>query len=234
MFLTYTPLIKRVVRSFARRANDPFDDLFQVGSIGLIKAMGLFNFKVHANFKSYATYFVTGEIKHYLRDKSSMIKAPRQMKELSYRLNKIIEELTKELGEPPTNEEIAIRLNIKDDKVKEVIDLERRITPISIDSLVNFDDEDETSREITSANAVNEHKEMLKNFENKMILKEAIEGLDVELQKIINMAFLEGYTQSQIAQKLNMAPMNVSRKMKKALSKLLKIITDKGIEKYDE
>lgn len=234
IFLACSPLIKKTVHSFARRSNDPFDDLFQVGSIGLVKAIELFNLNGNTSFKTYANYLITGEIKHYLRDKSTMIKAPREMRELSFRLNKIINELTDELGEAPSDEIIAKRLQVNNEKMQEVMNLERRTTPISIDKILDdTDSENSAPKDVTDAKAIEEYKELLADFENRIILKESIDDLDEDLKEVIRLHFFEGYSQAQIAQKLGTNPMNISRKVKRALNELLQIITKKGLNKYD-
>lgn len=235
IFIAYSPLIKKIVHSFARRSNDPFDDLFQVGSMGLVKAIGMFNINSRNNFKTYVNYFITGEIKHYLRDKSAMIKAPREMRELSFRLNKIINELTQELGEPPSDEVIAKRLQLDNDKIQEVMNLDRRTTPISIDKILeDTDTENSAPKDVTDMKAIEEYRDILSGFENRIILKEAIDDLDKDLREVIELHFFDDYTQAQIAQKLGTNPMNISRKIKKALNELLDIITKKGFSKYDE
>jgi RNA polymerase sigma-B factor len=76
-------LVKKIAHGLARRSTDPVDDLIQIGSIGLIKAIEYFNPDAGAKFTTYATHLITGEIRHYLRDKTSMIRAPRELQELS-------------------------------------------------------------------------------------------------------------------------------------------------------
>ena len=79
--LACMPLVKKVARSLARRSTDPVEDITQVASLGLIKAVDLYNPEISRNFKSYATYLITGEIRHYLRDKTTIIPAPREIKD---------------------------------------------------------------------------------------------------------------------------------------------------------
>ncbi|MCK7485189.1 MAG: sigma-70 family RNA polymerase sigma factor [Bacillus subtilis] len=84
--LAYLPFVKKISKGLARRATDPTEDIIQVGSLGLLKAIDQYDTKIGASFKTYATYFITGEIRHYLRDKSNMIRAPRELQELSLEL----------------------------------------------------------------------------------------------------------------------------------------------------
>ena len=107
--MTCMPLVRRIAHTLARRSTDPVEDIIQVGSVGLIKAIKSYNPEISKNFKSYSTYLVTGEIRHYLRDKAGMIKAPRAIQELCYRVNKIAYEMIEEFGEKPTNEQSVRR-----------------------------------------------------------------------------------------------------------------------------
>lgn len=87
------------------------EDIIQVGSLGLIKAIRLYNPEISRNFKSYATYLITGEIRHYLRDKASMIKAPRAIQELAYRVHKMTLELIEEMEKNQQITKLPIKWN---------------------------------------------------------------------------------------------------------------------------
>ena len=130
------PLVKKVARSLARRSTDPVEDIVQVGSVGLIKAIDLFNPEISKNFKSYATYLINVEIRHYLRDRIAIIRAPREIKELSFRVHKLTLELTEKLGRTPTDADLAEALQVTPEKLEECNNIERRTTTISIDQFL--------------------------------------------------------------------------------------------------
>lgn len=229
--LAYIPLVKKVARGFARRSTDPVEDITQVGSVGLIKAIDLFKPDISSNFKTYATYLITGEIRHYLRDKTTIIRAPREIKELSYRVHKLTIELTESLGTQPTDEQIAEALQMPAKKLEEVIELERRTTTISIDQIIGSEENGQTA--LMDKIADEKDKNQATAFENKMILEDAIKKLDEEDRQIVTLNFFEGLNQREIAEKLNISQMQVSRKLKKSLNKLFEIITKKGVTRYD-
>ncbi len=229
--LAYMPLVKKVARGFARRSTDPVEDITQVGSMGLIKAIDLFKSDISSNFKTYATYLITGEIRHYLRDKTTIIRAPREIKELSYRVHKLTLELTERLGCQPTDEQIAQALQMPAEKIEEVIELERRTTTVSIDQIIGSEENGQTP--LMDKIADEKDKNLASAFENKMILEDAIKRLSVEDQKIITMNFFEGLNQREISERLNISQMQVSRKLKKSLNKLFELITKKGVTQYD-
>lgn len=229
--MAFMPLVTKVARSFARRASDPVEDIVQVGTIGLLKAVDLYADGKNKNFKTYAKYLITGEIRHYLRDKGSMIRAPREIRELSYRIHKITMELTQMLGYTPTDEQLANALEMPQKKIQEANELDRRTTTISIDQTTQeFDGGGISIAEKIPDESQNLGQEFL---ENKLIINEAIKTLSPEAKKIVTLCFYDGLNQREISDKLNLSQMQVSRKMKRALSKLFDFVTSKGVVPYE-
>lgn len=228
--LACMPIVQKVARSLARRSTDPVEDIIQVGSLGLVKAIDLYNPEISKNFKSYATYLITGEIRHYLRDKTTIIRAPREIKELSFRVHKLTLELTEKLGRTPTDKDIALALEMPQEKVEECNNLDRRTTTISIDQIVGGDD---NSISLVEKIEDESQKEAFNSYENRMILDEAISKLDEIERQLVVLNYYEGLNQREISEKLNISQMQVSRKLKKAISKLFEIISKKGLKKYE-
>ncbi|MCD8024963.1 MAG: sigma-70 family RNA polymerase sigma factor [Candidatus Gastranaerophilales bacterium] len=232
LVMAYLPLVTKVARSFARRSSDPVEDIVQVGSIGLLKAMDLYSPQKNTGFKTYATYLITGEIRHYLRDKTSMIRAPREIRELSYRVHKITLELTQKYGSTPTDEQLAQALQMPQKKIEEVINLDRRTSTVSYDQMaaIEADAKNDSLVEKIPDESIYSNEEV---FENKIILEEAINSLALDSRNIIRMCFYEGLNQREISEKLNMSQMQVSRKMKKALLNLFEYVTSRGVKPYE-
>lgn len=226
--MTCMPLVKKVARTLARRSTDPVEDIIQVGSVGLIKAIRLYNPEISKNFKSYATYLITGEIRHYLRDKASMIKAPRAIQELAYRVHKLTLELVEEMGEKPTDKQIASKMDIPVDKVKEAIDADRRKTTISLDQLTFQDDDDFSNWGDKIADVNYENAQSLR--EDRIMLAESLENIEPSLKTIVELTYFKDMSQVEIANKLGISQMQVSRKLKKALTLLHDIIKEKQME----
>ncbi len=223
--LAAMPLVKKIARGLARRNTDPVEDIIQVGSVGLVKAIQLYNPKVSENFKTYATYLITGEIRHYLRDKVSMIKAPREIYELAYRVNKLMLKLKDDDGNEPTETMLAEELGTSVGKIKEVIDVERRKQTISLDQFINSGNDESLS--LFDKIADDNHYNLESFQEDKILINEAIKKLDVKLQEVVIMNYFDDLSQTQIAQKLGISQMQVSRRLKKALGMLLNILSDK-------
>lgn len=216
------PFVKRIACGLARRSTDPVDDLIQVGSVGLIKAIDLYNPDIGTKFKTYATYLITGEIRHYLRDKASMIKAPREIQELAFRINTVIKQLTED-GQEATSEQVAQVLSLPVNKVNDIIEVDRRKSTISLDQTLSFEDDDTVS--LADKIPSGDYQEFLNSYEEKIMLSNAISQLKPKLKEVIELNYYEDLNQRQIAEKLNISQMQVSRRLKQALEEMYIIIT---------
>jgi RNA polymerase sigma-B factor len=215
------PYVRKIAYGLARRSSDPVEDLMQVGNIGLLKAIEKFNPLMGSRFKTYATYFITGEIRHYLRDKTAMIKAPRQMYELYYRINLIVQRLTERLQRTPTDLEIAEELQCPVSKVLQAQDIEHRRLPVSLDQfLVN----DGSGNDMVYMERLvdQNQSDLSEGRENRLIVERALETLKPELRDVVQMTYYEDMSQTEIAEKLGISQMQVSRRLRKALALLFK------------
>lgn len=225
------PLVRKIASHLARRSTDPTEDILQVGLLGLIKAVKMFDANVSTNFKTYATYFITGEIRHYLRDKASIIKAPREIYELTYRVNKIMKDFKNMDGMIPSESEIANELKEPVGKIREVIDVERRRHVLSLDQILSYTDSDGHPLSETIPN--NKYSSMSEYQENKIMISEALDKLDDNLKEVIKLNFFQDISQTQIAKMLGISQMQVSRRIKKALKQLFTIINEERESKND-
>lgn len=216
------PFVKKIACGLARRATDPVDDLIQVGSVGLIKAIEFYNPEMGAKFKTYATYLITGEIRHYLRDKASMIKAPREIQELAFRINTMIKQLT-EGGQEPTSEQVAEAMSMPVNRVNDIIEVDRRKSTISLDQPVILDNDDTLS--LADKIPSGDYQEFLNSYEEKIMLSKAISKLKPKLREVIELSYYKDLNQREISEQLNISQMQVSRRLRQALDEMYKIIT---------
>lgn len=218
------PFVRKVAVGLARRSTDPLDDLIQAGSLGLIKAMELYDVNVSQRFKTYATYLITGEMKHYLRDKANVIRAPRDIHELSYRIKSLLRDIKLD-GSDVSADKIAQALCVPVEKVQEVFDTDRRRKVLSLDEMV-VSDEDYYIPLIEKI-PDKSYQEDLDLSEAKMMLNDAIDKLDDRLKETISLVYYDDMNQREVAEKLNISQMQVSRRLKQAFDELYDIITNK-------
>ena len=221
------PIVKRIARTIARRSYDPIEDMVQAGAIGLLKAIDSYSAEVNDNFKIYAGYLIIGEMKHYLRDKLNTIRVPRHIQELSFRINTFTNSLTYEQLNELTNDDVAEALKVTPKAVDYAMQADRRKSVVSLENI--FSDADSLSyEEVLSAH--DDYKEASENEDDKIVLKDVIEKLPDEYRKLVEMYYYDDMNQKDIAEKLGMTQMRISRKMKKAFSMLYKMIADNSDE----
>lgn len=219
--LTIT-LVKRIAYGLARRSTDPIEDLIQVGSIGLVKAIEQFNPHAGAKFHTYATHLITGEIRHYLRDKTSMIRAPRELQELSFRISRLIQDLINELGREPTDSEVAEVLQLPYNKVSEAFEVDRRRTLISLDQTLTFDGTSEQL--LIDSLEDSSHQLKFHSDEDNIMLTSAIKQLKENLRQVVEMTFYQDLSQTEVARRLGISQMQVSRRLRTATAELQRIL----------
>lgn len=222
-------LVKKIAHGLARRSTDPVDDLIQIGSIGLIKAIDYFNPEAGAKFTTYATHLITGEIRHYLRDKTSMIRAPRELQELSFRINKIVHRLRTEFGRDPTDLEIAeVLQDVKKTKIQEAYEVDRRRTLVSLDqTLTSGSSSDNDTFLIDTLMDIKEHKRS-NTREDFFMVQELIKQLKEPLAEIIELIYFKDIPQAEVAETLGISQMQVSRRLKKATAALQELMNCNG------
>ena len=220
-------LVKRIAYGLARRSTDPVDDLIQVGSIGLVKAIEQFDPHAGAKFHTYATHLITGEIRHYLRDTTSMIRAPRELQELSFRISRLVQDLINELGREPTVAEVAEALQLPIDKISEAYEVDRRRTLISLDQTLTFDGTSEQLLIDTLEDS--SHQIRFSSDENNIMLSEAIRQLKENLRQVVEMTYYQDLSQTEVAKRHGISQMQVSRRLRTATAELQRILSGNKI-----
>ena len=209
-------LVLSIIQRFSSRKEN-MDDLFQVGCIGLIKAIDNFNTDLDVKFSTYAVPMVIGEVRRYLRDNNS-IRVSRSVRDLAYKALQVREELTRESFSEPSIEQIALRLGEKKDVV--VYALEAISEPVSLYEPV-FNDSGDSLYIMDQIRDTSSDDEL---WIEDIALKEAIKSLNQRERKIIDMRFYAGKTQSEIAEEIGISQAQVSRLEKGALERIRKQI----------
>jgi RNA polymerase sporulation-specific sigma factor len=199
-------LVWSVVQRFMNRGYDP-DDLFQIGSIGLIKSIDKFDLSYDVRFSTYAVPMIIGEIQRFLRDDGS-VKVSRSLKEIGNKIRKKKDELTKQFGRSPSINEIAEALDISPEDVVHAQEASK--TPHSIHETVFENDGDP----ITLLDQIADQDS---NWFDKLSLEEAIRGLNERERLILFLRYYKDKTQSEVAERLGISQVQVSRLEKKIL-----------------
>jgi RNA polymerase sigma-B factor len=211
----YLPLVKSLARRFASRGQ-AVEDLIQVGSIGLIKAIDRFDLDRGVELSTYATPTVLGEIKRYFRDKGWAVKVPRALQDLNVRLNRVIEQLTVELTRSPTIAELATATGASEEEVVEALESGRAYNSVSIYS--GGTNEEDDSLELLDCLGIEENAYDV--FEKRRVLAPAMECLEPRERLILHLRFFEGMTQTQVARRIGISQMHVSRLIRKSIETL--------------
>jgi RNA polymerase sigma-B factor len=211
----YSSLVHFLARKFQNRG-EPLEDIVQVGFLGLIKAIERFEPDRGNEFTTFATPTVAGEIKRYFRDKGWAIRFPRRLQELYQSTLRANEELRNQLQRQPTVAEIADRLGVSSDDVLEAMEMSPAHTPVSIDANIMGDAEEGRSL----VEAVGGEDPNLDRVEMRDVLGRAMEHLTPRERAIMAMRFYEEMSQSEIAKRLGISQMHVSRLQRAALDQL--------------
>ena len=217
----YLPLVRSLARRYASRG-EQFDDLVQVGAIGLIKAIDRFDLERGVELTTYATPNIVGEIKRYFRDKGWSVRVPRGLQELNIRINKLIDELVVKLQRSPTINEIAEAAGVTPADVLEALETSQAYNSVSLQSSPGSESDDEGGL----IDYLGEDEEAYDVMEDRTTLAPGFAKLDKRERYILHLRFFEGLTQSQIAARVGISQMHVSRLIRRSLEKLREEIGD--------
>jgi RNA polymerase sigma-B factor len=212
----YEGLVHFLARRFQNRG-EPIEDIVQVGYLGLIKAIDRFDPKLGNEFTTFATPTILGEIKRYFRDKGWAIRFPRRLQELYQQVVRVNEEMKNQLGREPSVGEVAARLGVEADDVLEAMEMSTAFTPMSIDASTGGDAE-EGGRQLSEA--VGGEDPNLDRVEMRQILERAMQHLNERERRIMIMRFFDEMSQSEVAKRLGISQMHVSRLQRAALEQL--------------
>lgn len=227
LIVSHLNLVRFLASKFKNRG-EPLDDLIQVGTIGLIKAIDRFEPDRGLEFTTYATPTIMGEIKRHFRDKGWSVRVPRRLQELSSKINQVTDDLTKELQRSPSIEEIAQRLDTNVEEVLEAMESSSAYSSVPLEGGGFGADGDETPSIIDQYVTEDED---LAGSDDRIVLEEAIRDFSPREQEIIRMRFVEGLTQVEIAEKLNISQVQVSRLLRRTLKRIQEKIDPESVNR---
>jgi len=210
-------LVLSVIQRFDKRGESP-DDLFQVGCIGLIKAISNFDPTKQVRFSTYGVPMIAGEVRRYLRDNSA-IRVSRSIRDVAYRVLQCKEAMLLRLGRDPTIEEVARELELPMEDVAEALDAV--CAPMSLHDPVYADGGDP----LTVMDQVRDHKNTDENWMERIALRTAFQSLGSREQQILSLRYVGGKTQMEVASSLGISQAQVSRLEKSAIGTMRKAFT---------
>ena len=217
-------LAEHLARRFANRGVAT-DDLIQVASLGLVKAVERFEPERGLEFSTFATPTIVGELKRHFRDKGWSVRVPRRVQELHVELNTLVSDLTQRLGRSPTITELATSAHTSEEEVLEAMEAAQAYRSASLDApaLVNEEDMRGLSGQVGGAD------DAMFLTENRIVLKDLLAALPKRERLMLHLRYFEGMTQSQIADRLEISQMHVSRLLAKSLRRLRERAEETGL-----
>jgi RNA polymerase sigma-B factor len=221
LVLAHQHLVTYLARKFANRGQ-PLEDLIQVAYMGLLKAIDRYDPSRGIEFTTYATPTIIGEIKRYFRDHTWSIRVPRRLRELNYKLMRIVQELSQTLGRSPTIQEVADAAGVPFDDVLEAMDVGHAYSLVSIDADPASGDEGHNPALL---DAMSQEDRALEHFEDQATLEWALGMLAERPREIVRMRYYEDLSQAEIARRLGISQMHVSRILREALARLRMLVS---------
>ena len=208
-------LVLSVVGRFSGRGENA-DDLFQIGCVGLIKAIDNFDITLNVQFSTYAVPMIVGEIRRYLRD-NSMVRVSRSIRDLAYKVLKVKEKKSKETGKEPTIEEIAKELNVSKEEISFCLDAIQ--DPVSLQEPVYNDGTDS----VYIMDQVKDKKNTDELWAENITMIESLKKLNEKEKMIISKRFFDGRTQMEVADEIGISQAQVSRLEKSAINHMKRL-----------
>jgi RNA polymerase sigma-B factor len=219
----FLPLARQLARRY-ERPEEPFDDLFQVACLGLVKAIDRFDLSRDVAFSSYAVPTILGEIKRYFRDRTWAVRVPRDLQELALRVDRKVTQLATDLRRQPTVPELAEALGLDEEQVLEALEASGayRATSLSLPR----SNEDEAGE--TLGDTLGTSEEGFGLAEHRATLDRMLETLPPREREVLRLRFHEEYTQAEIGEVIGVSQMQVSRIIRQSLARLRTIAESQG------
>lgn len=224
LVMSHLNLVRFLANKFKNRG-EPLDDLVQVGYLGLLKAIDRFDPDRGLEFTTYATPTILGEIKRHFRDKGWSVRIPRRLQELSAKVNQATDTLTTQFQRSPTIQEIADYLDASLDEVLEAMESSSAYSSVPLEGTGSSENDDAPSVIDRYGSEDNE----LAFTDDRLVIEEALKGFSPREREVIELRFLKGMTQIEIAEQLGISQVQVSRLLRRTLKKIQDKIDPDGV-----
>ena len=219
----FLPLARQLARRY-QRPDEPFDDLFQVACLGLVKAIDRFDLEREVAFSSYAVPTILGEIKRYFRDRTWSVRVPRDLQELALRVDRAVAELSLDLARQPTVTEIGERVGAEEEDVLEALEASGAYKATSLESPRGS--EDESGDTLGDTLGTEEHGFAL--AEDRATIEHLMRSITPREREVLHLRFAEDLTQAEIGERIGVSQMQVSRIIRQSLGRLRSFASAQG------
>jgi RNA polymerase sigma-B factor len=216
--------VRRLAQRYAHRG-ETLDDLTQVGCVGLIKAIDRFDGQYRVTLATYAAPNVLGEIKRHFRDKGWAVRVPRDVQELNVKLGRVVDDLTSRLGRSPSVDELATATHSSPEQVVEALDSSRAYNTVSLSAPALDDGEEDGGDPLEH---LGDEDQGYERAEERQLLREGFKELGERERGILHMRFFLGLTQSEIAERVGISQMHVSRLIRQSIDRVRERLDSQG------
>jgi RNA polymerase sigma-B factor len=212
----YLPLARQLARRY-QRPEEPLDDLLQVASLGLVKAVDRFDCTRDVAFSSYAVPTILGEIKRHFRDRTWAVRVPRDLQELALRAERLLGEMARELRRQPSILELAERLAVNEEQVLEALEAASAYRSTSLDAPRGSDGD---AAGETVGDGLGDSEEGYEQAEHRAVLDRLMRSVSAREREVLRLRFEEDLTQAEIGERIGVSQMQVSRLIRQAVARL--------------
>lgn len=215
-------LVRKIAHRISHQCSEPYEDLEQIGFIGLIRAIERFDPSQGCAFSSFAVPYIRGEMLHFLRDRGTTVKIPRRWQDLQKEAQKLQGELTRVLGRPPSDAEVALRLGVAVEEWREVKLAHKNRLPLSLDATVS----QQLDSSITLGDTLPDtHYQLLQLLEeDRQQLQRALNQLEDKTRAAIEFVFFKGLSRKEVAEKIGVSPMTVTRRIQRGVDQMIEYL----------
>lgn len=221
-------LVRKIAHRVSRQCTEPYEDLEQVGCLGLIRAIERFNPSQGCAFSSFAVPYIRGEMLHYLRDKSGVVRIPRRWQDLKKDGQKAREDLSQSLGRLPSDAEVAQKLNISVQEWTEAKMSDQNRQLLSLDARIG----QQTDNVVTLGETLpDSHYQVLQELdEERQQLQNALSQLEETTRVAIEFVMVSGLSRKEVAEKIGVSPMTVSRRIQRGVEQMIAFIQPQSLQ----
>jgi RNA polymerase sigma-B factor len=211
----FLPLARQLARRY-QRPEEPFDDLFQVACLGLVKAIDRFDLEREVAFSSYAVPTILGEIKRYFRDRTWSVRVPRDLQELALRVDRTVSELSLDLHRQPTVEEIAAKVGVEEEEVLEALEASGAYKATSLEAPRGSEDDAGD----TLGDTLGTEERGFSLAEDRATIEHLMRSITPREREVLRLRFEQDLTQAEIGERIGVSQMQVSRIIRQSVARL--------------